>query len=190
MPVGISIDIRGVREVKRALRQSRRAVARGTKRALDATARQLRQDLIDQWRGDLRSRKRGFPGQVLKVGKSFVDIGTGRVRRPARVFNVGGERINQILRLQMSGGTKSIGKQMTVWFTRAPRRGARTFVRGDVIYQRGRGGRPRAIGVLRRQVRLSPRWNVRKAIGKAQRELPNTAARLINAELARALRGR
>ena len=191
MAISLSLDFKGAKELKRQLRRvRRRGVHSAMKGAMDAAAKELKAELVRQWRGTMRVRRRGFPGNVLVIDRSFVDFATGRVKRPARVKNIGGD---EALRAQYRGATRRPDRADNFLIPVSGRRKVRpgeTYVWKNAIYRKAKRGQDQKVAVLSPQIRVPRRWPVDKAVARVRARFPAIVERRLRYEIQRALRGR
>ena len=181
MAVRIRIDS-NARAVKRELRRLRRkGVFAAEKSMMDTGAVLLRKSLERQWQADMSPKKKSFPRTVLRSAKSFVNFRTGRLKSPARVFNVAAD---DLLRLQIRGGTrKAKGRALLIPpGGKRPRKGKRHSA-GRFLWATRKRGPDRYIGVLEKSARIPRRWNIRAAIRRVERVMPRVARRALVKEL-------
>ena len=188
----ISVQVRNTGEVRRLAKRlgrlRRKALPFALRRAYIDLAKMLREEDVKQWRVDSKSRRRSFPGAVLKYPrKVFVNPRTLKPQAPVAVKNVGAD---DVLRRAIHGGVlQAHGRRMKVRTEKA-RRGrpsARDYEAGGYIFRRRGKGRSEYRAVLVERADYAPRWRIKLAEARVQRRAPAIVTRALRREIARAL---
>lgn len=184
MAVRVRLNTNGD-EVKRDLKRIRRkGVFAGEQQIMSEGAKLLVLALRKQWRSDMDSKKKSFPGTVLRRYKAYVNFRTGGLVRPARVVNTAGDRL---LRLQIKGGTKKPrGKALLIPPGKRPRKDPKRHSAGKYLWAQRKRTKDKYVGVLQTTARIPRRWNVAAAVRRVDRLMPRVARRIFRKELAAA----
>ena len=172
------------KEVKRALKRIRRhRVFNAERKMMDAGANLAKQAFVKEWNRTFDVRKRSFPRSVLRIHKAHINFNTGRINRPARLFNFAA---NRVLLLQIRGGVrKPKGRWLLVPQKKGQRKPRRTYIRGKAVVAYLKTKDDRLYGILAKQARIPRRFSIRAVERRVERVLPRVAERILRAELRR-----
>ena len=169
-----------------------RNLAFAMKSISDRAAVELVYELRQQAQKDFNIRRKSFPSfRIVKAA-----AGQDRLTRTAKVTNAAG--LNDILRLQLSGGIRRPQKKrrllvrsdMSKWgrkFTagqRAKQYRGRTKRGRLVVYQYFRRQGPRIVASLPKSARIKKRYDIFAAVRATRKKLPQLGAFYLRLEVA------
>ena len=179
----LDIEVRGIRELERALRRVRvQAVYHAHRRAMDEGARLGVKLFVREWRKEFKAgRRKSFPGSALRVLKSYVDQRTGVVRRPARIVNKPGS--DATFNTQFGGNrvkTPRKGRHMFVPGKKGRRVRKGTYVvESRWVFHKSRG----YVGALRPSITMPDRVDINVIVRKLGRLAENLLRRELRKEI-------
>ena len=190
------IEVRAdIERFERDLRRiRRRSIPFALKRATDDAGRRLvgPNGLIQRaWNRVFNTKRKGFPGRVLRVRRAFVNRSRGRISRYTKVYNLESGGIDDILRDQLEGRTRRPKKSRALLVPasgRRPRKSTKRFTADGYVFDRRKRGGDKYVGVLKDSVDIPKRFSLRRPLAVVSRQLPILLRRHLQRELVAARR--